>query len=194
MGHSIQFDVFPMSMSKGEIFAEVDEVALCQGDSGSGLDKDIRWYDNDIQESEEEAEAFINEHDTGWYDQLAVPFRKVNQEHLTTKKTLDLKRRIADLEEVYYTKNSNIHYANVKSKTIACKTCESKLATAYLRSNHCPLCRSELRPDSVLKDLESKAEKLKALRQQLKDEEKKLAAKAIKHSTLMWLVKTEFHV
>lgn len=194
MGHYISLDVFSMKESKERIYAELDEVAEQNSDDGSGLIKPIRWFDKDIQNSYEEAEAFIEKHDSGWYDQLAVPFYQVRPEDLTTKKTTDLNRRIVDLENLYREKNSKIHYAKVKSKTVSCKTCESKIAVAYLRSNACPVCRAELRPESVMKDLANKQAKLTELKKQLKDEEKRLAAKSIKNAKLMWLVKTEFHV
>ena len=194
MGHCTSFDIFSMEESKASIYETVDRVAMDESDSGHGLGSPIRWYDNEIQNSYEDAEAFINKHDSGWYDQLAVPFRQARQEDLTTKKTTDLKRRISELEKLYREKDGKIHYANVKSKTVSCKTCESKIAVAYLRSNACPVCRAELRPESVMKDLANKQVKLNELKKQLKEEEKRLAAKSIKNSKLMWLVKTEFHV
>lgn len=194
MGHCVNFDVFPIKQSKQSIFEEVDSIAENESDGGVGLGSRIRWYDNEIQNSYEEAKAFIEEHDKGWYDQLAVPFRQAQQEGLTTKKTIDLKRRISELDKAYCEKDKKIHYANVKSKTISCKTCESKISVAYLRSNACPVCQGELRPESVMNDLKNKQAKLDELRHKLKEEEKRLATKSVKNANLMWLVKTEFHV
>ena len=169
MGHCTCHNVFPMSFSKDEIFYQVNEVAVRESDdfSGNGLPCGIRWYDEEIQNSRKEAEVFIDKHDKGFYDQL---------------------------EKSYQQKNDNIHYKGVKSKTVTCKKCSSKLATAYLYANHCPLCLEELRPESVLKDLENKKTKIEQLKQKLKEEEKRLNDKNIKDSKLMWLVKTEFHV
>lgn len=194
MGHYISFDVFSMEESKESIYAALDEMAEQNSDDGNGLPNRIRWYDHEIQNSYDEAEAFIEKHDSGWYDQIAVPFYQVRQEDLITKKTTDLERRIVELGNLYREKNSKIHYAKVKSKTVSCKSCESKIAVAYLRSNACPVCRAELRPESVMKDLANKQAKLNELKKQLKDEEKRLAAKSIKNAKLMWLVKTEVHV
>ena len=196
MGHCTCHDVFPMNLSKDEIFYQVNEVAIRESDheGGNGLPCGIRWYDQEIQNSRKEAEVFIDKHDKGFYDQLAVPFRQVNEDKLTNQKTIELKQKISELEKNYQQKNNNIHYKGVKSKTVTCKKCSSKLATAYLYANHCPLCLEELRPESVLKDLENKKTKIEQLKQKLKEEEKRLNDKNIKNSTLMWLVKTEFHV
>ena len=42
-----------------------------------GLGKKIRWLEDHICDSQEEAEEYIKREDRGWYDQLAVRFRTV---------------------------------------------------------------------------------------------------------------------
>ena len=80
MGHMICTRVFPNNYSKKKIAKECDLHATYEGDYHHGLQPPIRFNDL-VLKNEEEAERWVREHDSGWYDNLAVRFkegRKIN--------------------------------------------------------------------------------------------------------------------
>ena len=143
--HNIHKVTYPENVNKKSVQQEWDSAAACAGkkEGASGLDKDIQWYDH-ICDNYEEAEEFITQHDSGWYDQLAVKYRTYPE--LSSKKMTDMKNRLekakARLDEL-----NGFHFANAKSQYVGCKKCGSKLSLRYMKSNYCPLCKSDLRPE-----------------------------------------------
>ena len=93
MGHNIHFAEYSENVNKKQVQAEWDDYAAKEDwqEGSSGLGSDIRWIDH-ICESREEAEEYIRSHDKGWYDQLAVKFRKPTNESAKTK---DLRTRMS---------------------------------------------------------------------------------------------------
>ena len=91
--HNIHKVTYPENVNKKSVQQEWDNAAACAGkkEGASGLDKDIQWYDH-ICDNYEEAEEFITQHDSGWYDQLAVKYRTYPE--LSSKKMTDMKNRL----------------------------------------------------------------------------------------------------
>lgn len=200
MGHSVQY--YTVEVSKGQkgkdhIESIANQDAIEQGDYNSSLNSEIRWIDN-IYADEEDAEKGIEKHDNGWYDQLAVKYKK----HEGAKKTKAIENMEKRLEKYrndlidYKTKNS---VSNRKSQFVGCGKCESKINKEYIESrtnlwtwNICPLCNNELSSQTVLQAIKSKEERIKEAEERLHKLIKENNKKG-KH-TLMWLIKTEFHV
>ena len=188
MGHNIHFAEYSENVNKKQVQAEWDDyVAKEDWQEGcSGLGSDIRWIDH-ICESREEAEEYIRSHDKGWYDQLAVKFRKPTNESAKTK---DLRTRMSIAYKKYNYLARKVHYAGCVSEFISCRTCKSKIATHYIRSNLCPVCGADLRPATTI--ARETAAKAKA-----EELEKKLAAEQVKDAKkkgeIRWLVKIEYH-
>lgn len=136
------------------------------------------------------AEEFITQHDSGWYDQLAVKYRTYPE--LSSKKMTDMKNRLekakARLDEL-----NGFHFANAKSQYVGCKKCGSKLSLRYMKSNYCPLCKADLRPESKLASIKSVEDKIYKLALDIGKEERLLEKKSKAKSTVQWLVKVEYH-
>lgn len=157
-------------------------------EEGGGLSRNIRWI-NEECEDYEDAQKYIEEHDKGWYDQLAVKYRNYSN----VKETQSLKK-LKQQESTLYKKihdiENKIHYKDVKSSFVSCKKCGSKLATKYITSNYCPLCHKDLRPETTLKSIENYKKKIKDIQKKIKSEKIKQSKKA----EIYWLVKIEYHM
>ena len=88
-------------------------------------------------------------------------------------------------------RENKIYYSfeNTKSKHVACKYCGSRLATAHIRSNFCPLCRADLRPASARNAIATSEKMIKDIDEKIKTMERKQTKK----SKIKWLVKIEYH-
>lgn len=191
MGHNIRMTTYPEDVDKKAVQAEWDEYASHEDwqEGCSGLAQPIRW-ESPICESYEEAEKYIEAHDRGWYDQLAVRYRDVDRSVKHTK-TYEVKaERAGRLRARYNEVQYAIHYAGVKSKFISCRSCESKIASTYIRSNNCPVCGKDLRPESALAII---ANAKKAAEKAEKEFAEEVAKEKKKSSVIRWLVKIEYH-
>lgn len=109
-----------------------------------------------------------------------------------------MERRIKEYKERVDTLNEP-YYANAKSAKITCKKCTSSIATAYCGrpfcyTNKCPVCGSELRPESVVEKLNKYKDTICILQKQLKEEYKKVNEKLAKTSKEeKWLVMAQVH-
>lgn len=132
----------------------------------------------------------------GNYKQTAVRYKQANGKVEESKTLLDLQRRITDYRQRIFNLDQP-HYQGVKVKTIKCKTCGTVLPTAYCGksfSNTCPICRSDLRPNTVLEKRASYVATMKELEKKYQLEEKKLREKAQKKGySLFWAVACEVH-
>lgn len=193
MGHNISFRTYPEHVNKKAVQAEWDEYVshVTWQEGGHGLDKSIHWIDH-VCNNYEEAEKYINDHDSGWYDQLAVKYREY-PEMAPTKALMALRKRLeteAAKETAYYEAHS---IAAFKAEYVGCPNCGSKLKKDLMKKNSCPLCGTDLRSKTTLDTLKRYAENKKALTKQIAAEERKMEQKAVKQSTIRWLVKVEYH-
>lgn len=196
MGHNIHHSTYPENVNKKAVQAEWDEYAMHEDwqEGCSGLNADIRWIDY-ICQSYEEAEEYIEQHDKGWYDQLAVKYKDFPE--LTKSKTYEiLEERANRLQKRYIELRDKIHYQGCKSEFISCKSCGSKLASKYFNTrlnNTCPVCLADLRPKSTLDAISVAKKNAEKANADLKAELKKMKIKQDKKAKIRWLVKIEYH-
>lgn len=188
MSHNVNYSVYAENVNKDRVQAEWDAVARVEGrgEGASGLPEKIRWH-SPIMDSEKEAEEYISRHDSGWYAQLAVRFRVSNAQ---SAKIAGAKERLSLARGKFQALNQKPHFANTKAGFIGCKNCGSRIAAKYLKGNFCPVCRADMRPETVLKKLKGLSANIEKA-QKAYDEAVKTEAK--KSKTINWLVKTEYH-
>lgn len=191
MGHEVNYNSFSTKQSKNSIYAEVNERAIWDGDYHSSLPT-IKWYDNVCLDSYEDAERFIKQHDS-YYGQLAVKY-KHQKDFKPSKALADMQERLKQTRKTYYELDRAFHFKNHKSATVGCKECGSKIAIGYLRSNYCPVCHKDLRPESTLDRIKALKKKMDDLAQKCNEKERAERLKSIKKADEYWLVKTEYHV
>ena len=182
--HNIHYDVYEEKVNKNKVQAYWNEYAERDGD---GMYANIRWYENGISDSEDEAMERIKSLDNHDYCQIAVKFKRHHEPK--TKTFEDIKKRLSDAYNDYYKKSNKIHYSpdTIHSEFISCPGCKSKIAVKHIRWNKCPICGEDLRPKSALKIIENAKNKWKDLQQRLENEKKKAKY------DICWLVKIEYH-
>ena len=182
--HNIRYQVYDEKVNRNKVQAYWNEYAKQDGD---GMYANIRWYDDGISESEDDAMKRIEKLDNHDYCQIAVKFK--NHHTPKTKGFEELKKRIADAYNDYDKKNRSIHYTpdTVKSEYISCPSCKSKISVKHIRWNRCPICEEDLRPKSTLKAIENAKKKWQDLLQRLDNEKKR------GKYNICWLVKVEYH-
>lgn len=194
MSHNIRYAEYPENVNRKKVQADWDNYVRHEDwqEGANGLPGQIRWIENEILGSEEEARAYINEHDNGWYDQIAVRFKEVKT--VKSKKYEELSEKLMELRKDYNRRNSIYYATTVKSEFVGCKSCGSKLASKYIQStNKCPLCKSDLRSPTTLSSLERLSERIKEVEKLLREEKQKLNKKSENNTTIKWLVKIEYH-
>lgn len=184
--HNIEFYDYKESVDKKEVYADLNDYVEHQtwAEGGSGLEG-IRWNDT-VCESYEAAKEWIKKHDRGWYDQLAVKYR--SPVHEKSKKLEELDQKIKEAYDIYNKRNSAIYVKTRTSEFIGCGHCKSRLASQYLRTNFCPICRTDLRPDTMLKAIAAAKNKWENAQKTKRDYVDKHNKKETR-----WLVKIEYH-
>ena len=192
MGHCTEHFVFDVNKNKKVIEAEMNQRAIFEGDYHKSLNQDIRWIDH-ICEDEDEARTYVESHDKGWYDQLAVKFRDYPKLE-PTKTLLNLKERVKREKEKKenYMKMHSI--STFKIEFIGCSGCGSKLKRKLLHGERCPLCSTDLRGKTTIDTIQRYNDNIEKLKKQIKEEEKKIQRKNIKKAKIKWLVKIEYHI
>lgn len=195
MGHVVRTEIYPANVNKKFVQQEWDAVVRCEdrGEGASGLPYPIRWIDKTFPNIET-AQQYIEEHDNGWYDQLAVKFldysevkvKETKAYEKLVEKRVDAIRRMNDLEHTF-------HFANAKSAFIGCKNCGSKISSKYLRTNYCPVCNYDMRPETVQERIKKARQNAKELEKKLAEEQRKMEEKQKKSAKVRWLVKVEWH-
>lgn len=194
MSHEIRYATYPENINRKGVKKDWDIVVQHENyqEGASELPSDIRWIEDIVLNSEEEAKEYIDTHDKGWYDQLAVRFKEIKIKK--SKKQMELENKISELTKEFNKRNSIPYATTVKSEYIGCKSCGSKLASKYIQNtNKCPLCHNDLRSPTTLSSLGKLMAKISDNKKNLKEEEKKLAKQQEKNAVIKWLVKVEFH-
>ena len=203
MGHIINYGIYKNNINKNEVQEYWDNYVSHEAwqEGSTGLPKKIRWIDK-ICNSMTEAEEYIEKHDDGWYDQLAVRFRDTD----VVPKTSATKEKLLMQIERYKLKKkeyNEIHsFANCKAEFISCPFCKSKISKLHLVRKHnitgtygCPICNaSDIRADYIIKKLQTFQIRIDKWGELLKEEERKLAKKVSAKAEVKWLVKIEYHV
>ena len=189
--HNILFFKYDELVDKQKVVNELNERAKEDSDWSEPI-TGIRWINIQPLTSEEEARAYIEQHDIGDYDQLAVRFTE-KAKGKPSAKLLKLREKLAETEKKYNEIDSLPYAKTVKAAYIGCKYCGSKLSARFLRSNDCPLCRRELRPETTLKKISALETQVYALRREINQEERNCKEKGTPYTAIRWLVKIEYH-
>lgn len=186
--HNVEYRIFKKDVNKSKAQKELNDYVSRETwqEGGHGLGQDIRWYENKVYGSEDEAKDAIEKLDRGWYDQLAVLYEHHSNPRDT--KVIEMQNKRAKLFTEYLEKDRAVYAKTLKSKFIGCKHCGSKLAKDYLTRNYCPVCKAEMRPEHVLKAIESAKNKWQKLDSQIDEYIRKKGKKDVR-----WLVKIEYH-
>lgn len=207
MGHVIDYMVFDRKTPREKMRACVEDWAKHNVDpyehSEDGniwnmnvydgtLNGDRAWHEDKVYACKQDAMDAIERMDKGFYDDHAVLYYDVDSLKPTAVMK-NIKRRQDETEKKRETLiASSRDWTGRKSQYVSCEHCGSKLNVEYLRSMHtftCPLCRNDMRSETVLNRIKAYDGKIKELRSQYAKEMKKLKAKA----TVKWLVKMEVH-
>ena len=184
--HAINREVYPGTWTLQKIADDVIRYVQSHGD-GYGTDR-LRFPTEQVFDNINEAHAYIDNHDKGWYDGIAVKFLDYTGVS-ATKKITEYEAKIAELvhKKKEYIKAHSVH--TQKAAYIGCAECGSKLNKDKLRGEHCPLCGKDLRADTTLERINSFDVRVSELNVKIADERKKQKAKA----TVKYLVKYEYH-
>ena len=185
--HNIEYYDYRENVDKKAVQADLDEHVSHETwqEGGAGLEP-IRW-NNYVCKNEEEARKWIEEHDSGWYDQLAVKF----YDPIRGEKSPKIDELDARIQETYkvFRDRSNVIYPKIRtSEFIGCSNCGSRLASKFLNRNTCPVCNKDLRPETMLKSIEAARTKWQKAQENKKEYIEKHSKKEIR-----WLVKIEYH-
>lgn len=184
--HNIEFYDYKENVDRTKVWAELsDYVEHCTWTEGGNGIEFIRWNEY-VCSSYEEAKKWIEEHDKGWYEQLAVKYyAPINTK---TAKTEELDKKIKEAYDIYSQRNNACYPKTRTSEFIGCGKCKSRLASKYLLGNFCPVCRTDLRPDTTLKAIAAAKTKWENAQKAKKEYIDKHSKKEIR-----WLVKIEYH-
>lgn len=191
MSHCIKYFTYSENHDKRKVEYELDNYVKHQTyeEGGSGLAHPIKWIGSTVHPDYNAAVEAIKELDNGWYDQIAVLYKEKLPE-ATSGRRDELRARLADTNAKFNELNNQIAAQTFKAQFVGCRKCGSKINREYVKSNFCPVCRTDMRSDTTLARLKGYKEKAEKLSSELRKEEQKLAAKG----NTKWLVKIEFHV
>lgn len=190
MGHVVEYLRVPRDTCKRdairtEISDYVERECWKEGGTWGGH---LTWHENTIYDDEQAAIDAIDNFDRGWYDDHAVLFYDTDKlESATTRK---IEKQIADTQKKRDDYIDTNHVKNRKSAYVGCPKCGSKLSREHLHADTCPLCREDLRSETVKARIAGYDEKIETLREKLRVEK----AKLVKKASVMWLVKFEYHI
>ena len=188
MSHNIEHFTYPEKVDKKKVQKELDHYAAMEDwqKGCTGLYHDIRWLNGQIYANYDEAEKAIEKFDRGNYDQLAVRFY-----HYTPprdEKVDALKKKVLAAGDEYRKRDFAVYPKTVSAAMIGCKKCGSRLAREYLNTNFCPVCRTDMRPEYILKSIEAAKNKMLRAEKEVSEYYTKKGKKEIQ-----WLVKIEYH-
>jgi len=200
MSHNIHHQDYPEKVDKKKVEADINNYVSIETryEGGHGLVSPIRWIDV-VCEDYNAACEYIDKHDSGWYDQLAVKYKEYPRPDKTKlNKYEELCQKAQAARKEYNDYESHNHFKDVKAAFIGCPTCKSKInreiyTTKWTatKANFCPVCREDMRSETMKKKSEAMKAKWDKLSKQAEEEMKKQQAK-LKPET-RWLVKFEYH-
>lgn len=208
MSHAINYMVFNRKTPREKMRACVEDWAKHNVDPyehsddgdishnknlyGGSLNGDRAWHEDTVYACRQDAMDAIERMDKGFYDDHAVLFYDVDSLKPTAAMK-EIKRRQDETEKKREALIADSRaWTGRKSKYVTCEDCGSKLNVERLRSMRtctCPLCRNDMRSETVLNRIKAYDAKIKELRGKHATAMKKLKSKA----AVMWLVKMEVH-
>lgn len=189
--HEYYFKSFEKKESKKEIEKFMNRVAINNSEYHNEIGH-IKFYDKTFL-NYDEARSFLEGLGYTDYIQAAVKYYDTENVKLP-KKYIDKYESIINMKNNLNSLNTTPHFINVKSNLITCKNCGSKIASSYMsKTNRCPVCHHDMRPQSLLDRIENKRQKINLEVNKL-DREKNEYFKKQKNMPVKWLVKIEYHV
>lgn len=189
MGHAIEY--FSVSDRK-EIMQTAEEFAYYNVDRQENPSGDYHGtmtiHDDIICESYEDAIAKIDSLDRGFYDDHAVRY-KDKSALKPTKQMEALKARMMKNIENGRGYADEHSVKRRKSEFAGCKKCGSKIAIKHMRTERCPVCGNDLRPEYVIERLKKYNVDLEKMRKQYAELEKNQKGKC----PIRWAFKVEVH-
>ncbi len=188
MGHNIEHYDYHENVSKNQVQKDLDTyVSHCTWQEGGGGIDPIRWNDF-ICEDYDSAVKWIEKHDKGWYDCLAVKYKEPIRTKEKSAKVIELEKKVSETGKLYNDRCNVLYPKTRTSEYIGCGKCGSRLASKYLNTNHCPVCHADLRPETTLKAIAAAKAKWNRAQDSLFEYIKNHSKKEIR-----WLVKIEYH-
>lgn len=186
--HNVEHYDYKENIDKKAVYTDLNNYVehATWAEGGNGIEP-IRWNDY-VCESYEAAKEWIQKHDKGWYDQLAVKYKTPVRESRKSDKLKELEQKILDAYSEYNKRNNALYPKTRTSEYIGCGQCGSKLSSKHLTSNRCPVCHEDLRPETMLKSIaaaEAKWKRAQAIKKEYVDKHSK--------KEIRWLVKIEYH-
>lgn len=184
--HNINYWVYDENCNRKSVLSDIESVAECEGDGYSGP---LKWHDS-VQplKNQKEAEDWIKEHDTGWYDDHAVRFYDFSDAK-ETKKMIGLKQKAKEISDRLIEFEKEHSVTKFKAEHIGCSNCGSNVARKFLHGERCPVCGADLRSESTLKKIKDMQDKVEQARKDYREEGEKQTGRA----KVKWLVKFEYH-
>lgn len=182
--HNIGYMTLIENVDRKGVLRDIQVIAR---EGGDGYHGSPRWHD-EIKplRNYNEAQAWIEAHDNGWYDDHAVRY----YDHSNAKKTKKIEELERRLKELFSKKNDYIKahsVKNLKAALITCPKCGSKLSREHLRSESCPLCYTDLRSKTTLDTIKNYERRQAETQKQIEAEKEK------QNGQVKWLLKYEYH-
>lgn len=171
MGHQINHYTTKATTEKN-LKSWISRITDCAYDpqENSCYHGNLTIHENKVYKDYDEALAAIEKYDNGWYDDHIVKYYGLSDEGRKKVQEWNEKRDV-------YIEAHSIHKRT--SKFIGCPECGSKLNLGYIRGEKCPLCGTDLRPDSTIEKVKWYDGKVKECAKKYRQE--------------FWLAKIEYH-
>lgn len=198
MGYQVEFYTYPNNSNKLDVFHELNNYVIKRTlDAGWGLGEgfgstgieQIRWYD-DIKPCYEDALNFLNLRTSDRHGSAAVRYVGLNPWD-TSEKLEELREKRRAVNEKLLLAHTKVYVKDLKSDYVTCKKCGSRMKINLLDSDICPICGNVMRSETTLKNIEKMHQRLLKLDKQIREEERKVAAK---NGGVRWVVKIAYLV
>ena len=184
--HNIIHWVYPEKTSINKIESEVVNYVHSHGDR-YGTER-IEILSTMPFDNMEQADTYIREMDSNFYGGYAVKFYDYSNAK-DTKKTEELKSKLANIMHKKSEYIANHHVRNFKASYVGCSKCGSKINKQYLNVDKCPVCYQDLRAESVLECIKNYDKRIIEYQEKIQQEIQKQKDKA----KINWLIKFEYH-
>ena len=181
---------YPEKVNKEAVQLKLNGYVSCiMSEKGGGRINPIRWNDV-VCKSYDDAIEWIESHDNGWNDCLAVKYVEPIKGLTMSAKESELEKKESEARTLCINRMYDVPYPSsiIKSEFIGCSHCGSKLANKFLISNFCPVCNADLRPETILNSIKAAEDKLERAEAALKDYRINHGQKEVR-----WLVKIEYY-
>lgn len=185
---------YPVTMDKEEIMSCVNDDLYQARGSMEPVFQPFVWKESICLDSYEEAEAWLQDpaNMQRYWREKNVAIQFISRTRATTKKEEELEKRVVEITNKMNDYIRDNHISNRKSAYVGCPTCGSKLSLAHMSGDHCPLCRTDLRSQTVLDTIERYKERIRAAKKAVSDEKKR--PKKGDKVEKMWLINAEAYI